>query len=116
MITVSDSPLPRQRMDALIVGLNTDDSVRRLGKGSDRPLQNQADRAAILAALACVDAVSLFDKDTPYEIIKAVRPRIITKGRDYKQKTDVVGWDLVESWGGRVELIDLLEGRSAALE
>lgn len=98
--------------DALIVGVNTDSSVRRLNKGPDRPLQKQDDRAYILAGLACVDAICLFDEDTPYETIKAVRPFIITKGKDYKNKTDVVGWDLVESWGGRVVRIDLLAGRS----
>jgi D-beta-D-heptose 7-phosphate kinase/D-beta-D-heptose 1-phosphate adenosyltransferase len=101
----------RRLGDALVVGLNTDASVRRL-KGPGRPVQNERDRAHILAAQSCVDAVVLFDEDTPIELIKAVRPDILTKGADYKRKQDVKGWDLVESWGGRVERIELVKGRS----
>lgn len=97
--------------EALIVGVNTDASVRRL-KGSGRPLQGEHDRAQILASLECVDAVVLFDEDTPLKLIRAVRPGVLTKGADYKSKRDVVGWDAVEKWGGRVELIELIEGRS----
>lgn len=100
----------RQRGDALIVGINTDASVRRL-KGAGRPVQNEHDRARILAGLNCTDAVVLFDEDTPLELIQALRPDVITKGSDY-QKEGVVGGDLVESWGGRVELIELVEGKS----
>jgi D-beta-D-heptose 7-phosphate kinase/D-beta-D-heptose 1-phosphate adenosyltransferase len=100
-----------QQGDALIVGVNTDASVRRL-KGPGRPVQNENDRAHIIASQACVDAVVLFDEDTPIDLIKAVRPDIITKGADYGRKENVVGWDAVESWGGRVELIDLIAGRS----
>ena len=97
--------------EALIVGVNTDASVRRL-KGAGRPLQSEHDRAQILASLECVDAVVLFDEDTPLKLIRAVRPDVISKGADYKSKHEVVGWDAVESWGGRVELVELVEGRS----
>ncbi len=97
--------------EALIVGVNTDASVRRL-KGPGRPLQSEHDRAQILASLECVDAVVLFDEDTPLELIRAVRPGVLTKGADYKSKRDVVGWDEVQAWGGRVELVELVEGRS----
>ncbi len=100
-----------RRGEALVVGINTDASVRRL-KGAGRPVQPEADRARIIAAQACVDAVVLFDEDTPIELIKAVKPDVLTKGADYQKKQNVVGWDLVERWGGRVELIQLVQGRS----
>jgi D-beta-D-heptose 7-phosphate kinase/D-beta-D-heptose 1-phosphate adenosyltransferase len=100
----------RQHGDALIVGLNTDASVKRL-KGPSRPVQNEADRAHIMASQACVDAVVLFDQDTPIELIRAVRPDVLTKGADYVNKP-VVGAQDVAGWGGRVELIDFIEGRS----
>ena len=99
--------------DALVVGLNTDASVRRL-KGPSRPVQTEKDRAEILAALACVDAVVLFDEDTPQELIAAVRPNVLTKGADYPTKRDVVGSDIVEADGGEVVLIDLVEGYSTS--
>jgi D-beta-D-heptose 7-phosphate kinase/D-beta-D-heptose 1-phosphate adenosyltransferase len=101
----------RQKGDALIVGVNSDASVRRL-KGPSRPLQNESDRAQILASLASVDAVVVFDESTPYELIRAIRPDVLTKGADYQRKENVVGWDLLESWGGQVALIDLVDGRS----
>ncbi|MCG8509985.1 MAG: bifunctional heptose 7-phosphate kinase/heptose 1-phosphate adenyltransferase, partial [Rhodospirillales bacterium] len=101
----------RQRGDALIVGLNTDASVRRL-KGPGRPVQNEHDRAHILAAQACVDAVVLFDEDTPLELIKTIQPDVLTKGADYKRKQDIVGWNIVEQTGGRVERIPLTKGKS----
>jgi D-beta-D-heptose 7-phosphate kinase/D-beta-D-heptose 1-phosphate adenosyltransferase len=97
--------------DLLVLALNTDASVRRL-KGPTRPVQSEQDRARILASLADIDAVVLFDEPTPIEVIRAVRPDVLTKGADYQTKQNVVGWDEVESWGGRVELIDLVEGRS----
>jgi D-beta-D-heptose 7-phosphate kinase/D-beta-D-heptose 1-phosphate adenosyltransferase len=80
--------------DRLIVGLNSDSSVRRL-KGDSRPINNQEDRAALLKALRFVDEVVIFDEDTPLELIKRLRPDIITKGGDYKTE-DVVGNDLAE--------------------
>ena len=97
--------------DAMIVGVNTDASVRRL-KGAGRPVQNENDRARIMASQACVDAVVLFDEDTPLELIKKVKPMVLTKGADYKRKQDVVGWDIVEKYGGRVERLELVAGRS----
>lgn len=101
----------RQHGDALIVGINTDASVRKL-KGEGRPINHERDRAQILAAQACVDAVVLFDEDTPLELIRTIRPDVLTKGKDYRRKKDVVGWDIVEGHGGRVELIDLVKGKS----
>lgn len=101
----------RRLGDALIVGLNSDDSVRRL-KGASRPVQTQTDRARILGSLSAIDAVTIFDEDTPFDLIRAIRPDVITKGKDYRDKHAVVGWDLVESWGGSVELIEFVAGRS----
>ena len=97
--------------DALIVGVNSDSSVRRL-KGPGRPVQTETDRGHIVASQGAVDGVVVFDEETPRELIAEIRPAVLTKGADYATKRDVVGWDLVESWNGRVELIDLVEGRS----
>ena len=101
----------RQHGDVLIVGVNSNASVRRL-KGPDRPLQSEYDRAHIVASQAAVDGVVIFAEDTPRELIQALRPDVLTKGGDYQSKQDVVGWDLVESWNGRVERIDFVAGRS----
>jgi D-beta-D-heptose 7-phosphate kinase/D-beta-D-heptose 1-phosphate adenosyltransferase len=101
----------RRLGDALIVGVNSDASVTRL-KGPGRPVQPEYDRTRILGAQACIDAVVLFDEDTPHDLIKALKPDVLCKGADYKRKQNVVGWEMVEKWGGRVELIELLEGRS----
>jgi len=101
----------RRLGDVLIVGVNSDASVTRL-KGPGRPVQPEYDRTRILGAQACIDAVVLFDEDTPHELIKALRPDVLCKGADYKRKQNVVGWEMVEKWGGRVALIELLEGRS----
>ena len=97
--------------DALVVGLNTDASVRRLGKGEDRPINTEADRAMVLAGLACVDAVTTFDDDTPRALIAALLPDVLVKGGDYTVDT-IVGADEVRAAGGRVEVIPLLPGRS----
>lgn len=94
----------------LIVGVNTDASVKRL-KGPTRPINNQEDRALLLAALAQVDAVVLFDEDTPLEVIKALRPDVLVKGGDYTIET-VVGSDVVAEYGGKTEIIDLESGYS----
>lgn len=83
----------------LVVALNTDASVRRLGKGDDRPLNVQADRLAMMAALACVDAVTWFDEDTPQALIEALRPDLIVKGGDYDMET-LPETAAVRSWGG----------------
>lgn len=91
--------------DILVVGLNTDASVRRL-KGPSRPCLEEEERAHILAALDCVDYVSPFDEDTPLGLIRQIRPDILVKGSDYK-KEEVVGWDVVEGYGGHVRLVEL---------
>lgn len=96
--------------DVLVVGLNTDASVRRL-KGPDRPLVTEDDRAFVLAGLACVDAVVLFDEDTPRELIAALLPDILVKGGDYRPD-EVVGRAEVEAAGGRLVLVPIVEGRS----
>lgn len=94
----------------LIVGLNTDASVQRL-KGSGRPILSENDRAAMLSALECVDMVVHFDEDTPLNLIGAIQPDILVKGSDYTPE-EVIGKDLVESYGGCVRLVDLVEGYS----
>jgi D-beta-D-heptose 7-phosphate kinase/D-beta-D-heptose 1-phosphate adenosyltransferase len=96
--------------DALVVGVNTDASVRRL-KGSGRPLVEERARAFVLAGLASVDAVTLFDEDTPRELVAALLPDVIVKGGDYQVDT-VVGREEVEAAGGRVQIIPLLDGYS----
>jgi D-beta-D-heptose 7-phosphate kinase/D-beta-D-heptose 1-phosphate adenosyltransferase len=101
----------RNFADVLFVGLNSDDSVRSLGKGDDRPLQDERARREVLLALRSVDAVELFDEPTPLELIRLVRPHVLVKGADYAA-SEVVGAELVESWGGRVELVPLVEGYS----
>jgi D-beta-D-heptose 7-phosphate kinase/D-beta-D-heptose 1-phosphate adenosyltransferase len=98
--------------DKLIVGINTDKSVRVL-KGDARPINGQDDRACVVAALAAVDAVVLFDEETPLELIKALQPDVLVKGADYS-KDQVVGATEVESHGGRVVLVPLVEGKSTS--
>lgn len=88
----------------LVVAVNTDASVRRLGKGPDRPLNVESDRAALLAALASVSYVTFFDEDTPLELIEQLRPDIIVKGGDYDMAA-LPETALVESWGGRAQAI-----------
>lgn len=96
--------------DRLIIGVNTDSSVKRL-KGENRPLQDENSRLHILAALHSVDAVVLFDDDTPYELIKKIQPDILVKGADYKIE-NIVGYDIVTSRGGSVKTIEFIEGYS----
>jgi len=100
----------RQACDVLIVGLNSDDSVRRL-KGENRPAQPEHGRAAVLASLASVDLVVIFDEDTPLDLITALKPDVLVKGQDYARE-DVVGANQVESWGGKVVLAEILDGHS----
>ena len=102
----------RRLGDALFIGLNSDASVKRL-KGPERPLIDEHDRAHLLAALACVDHVVIFDEDTPLELIRAIRPDVLTKGADYTVET-VVGNDLLAEWNGKVELISLKPNRSTS--
>nr|WP_321406116.1 D-glycero-beta-D-manno-heptose 1-phosphate adenylyltransferase [uncultured Carboxylicivirga sp.] len=94
----------------LVLGLNTDESVRRL-KGDNRPIVDEQSRAILLAALQFIDLVVFFDEDTPYELIKALQPDILVKGSDYKAE-DIVGYDIVTAKGGKVETIDFVEGFS----
>ena len=102
----------RQMGDFLVVGLNSDRSTRKL-KGPGRPVNSQQDRAQVLTALSCVDYVSIFDEDTPLELIKAVKPHILVKGADWKASS-IAGRREVLSWGGRVRRIQLLKGRSTS--
>jgi D-beta-D-heptose 7-phosphate kinase/D-beta-D-heptose 1-phosphate adenosyltransferase len=96
--------------DILIVGLNTDDSVRKL-KGPTRPLTIEGDRARVLASLSSVDAVTLFEQETPIDLIKIIKPDVIAKGADYKEE-EVVGADFVRSYQGEVCLIPLVQDKS----
>jgi D-beta-D-heptose 7-phosphate kinase/D-beta-D-heptose 1-phosphate adenosyltransferase len=96
--------------DALIVGINSDRSVRAV-KGPDRPINPEAERAEILAALACVDAVAIFDEETPYEIISAIAPDVLVKGADWAENA-IVGRDIVEARGGSVVRASIEEGYS----
>ena len=98
--------------DRLVVGVNSDASVRRL-KGPERPILSQQDRSALVAALACVDLVVLFEDDTPLRLIEAVAPDVLCKGGDYALD-QIVGREFVESRGGRVERIALREGLSTS--
>ena len=97
--------------DILFVGLNSDDSVRRL-KGENRPLQDQASRALLLASMEFIDYVCIFSEDTPYELIKAVQPDVLVKGSDYKP-TEIVGYDIVKAKNGEVVTVDLTQGYSS---
>lgn len=100
----------RRLGDILIVGLNSDASVRRL-KGPERPINSEGDRAIVLSALRAVDHVVLFTEDTPLRLIEAILPNVLVKGGDYQRET-IVGADVVEQYGGQVVTIPLVEGRS----
>lgn len=97
--------------DVLVLGLNTDASVKRLGKSPERPVNSETTRAAILSALECIDLVVLFDEDTPYELIQKVQPDVLVKGDDYKAE-EIVGHDIVKAKGGEVVTIPLVKGFS----
>lgn len=96
---------------SLVVALNSDASARRLGKGPDRPLNNEQDRAALMAALGVVDLVTWFDEDTPQALIAEIRPDILVKGGDYDM-TKLPETALVESWGGRALALPFVDGYS----
>jgi len=96
--------------DVLVIGLNSDASVQRL-KGAHRPHKDQVTRQFILAALACVDAVTLFEEDTPYSLIRLLQPDILVKGGDWKPE-DIVGSDIVLGRGGEVRSLSFIEGYS----
>ncbi|UCC97271.1 MAG: D-glycero-beta-D-manno-heptose 1-phosphate adenylyltransferase [Phycisphaerales bacterium] len=101
----------RRAGDVVVVGLNSDDSVRTI-KGPERPVNNQHDRAIVLAALEAVDYVTIFDERTPQSLIEQVRPDVLVKGEDWTEK-GVVGREFVESYGGRVALAPLVKGKSS---
>lgn len=94
----------------LIVGLNSDRSVKSI-KGNGRPIQDETSRAIILASLHFVSFVVLFDEDTPYELIKLIKPDILVKGSDYKPE-DIVGYDIVKAKGGQIATIEFVQGYS----
>ena len=96
---------------ALVVALNTDASARRLGKGPDRPLNNEVDRAIMIAALESVSLVTWFDEDTPIELIRELRPQVIVKGGDYDMST-LPETAVVESWGGHARALPFVDGYS----
>lgn len=98
--------------DVLILGLNTDASTRRL-KGPHRPINDQVQRSMVMAALSFIDAVVLFDEDTPLELIRLVEPDVLIKGADY-QPEKIVGYDLVTAKGGKVKTIEFLPGYSTS--
>lgn len=95
----------------LIIGLNSDASVKLLNKGPNRPIQNQQDRAFLLAALSVVDAVVIFEEETPYHLISELVPDVLAKGGDYTVE-QIAGHDIVLKNGGKVEIVDFLEGHS----
>ncbi len=97
----------------LLVGINSDDSVRRLAKGPSRPLQDEYSRALIIASLHFVSGVIVFDEDTPYNLINLIQPDVLVKGSDYRVE-QIAGHDLVLAKGGAVKLIDFLEGYSTS--
>jgi D-beta-D-heptose 7-phosphate kinase / D-beta-D-heptose 1-phosphate adenosyltransferase len=96
--------------DRLVVALNSDASVRRL-KGAERPVQNETARATVMASIGSVDLVTLFAQDDPLQLIEAIRPDVLVKGADYAPE-DVVGGDLVRSYGGRLVLVPVEAGQS----
>ncbi|MBC17321.1 RfaE bifunctional protein [Pseudodesulfovibrio profundus] len=101
----------RAQGDSLLLGLNSDESVKMLGKGADRPLNSQDERAFVLAGLECVDYIVIFHESTPLELIKAARPQVLVKGGDWPVE-DIVGGDIVTKAGGQVLSLPLLEGYS----
>lgn len=98
--------------DFLVLGLNSDRSVRKL-KGAGRPINSEQDRARILAALSCIDRIAIFDDETPLRLIKAVKPHVLVKGADWSVSS-IAGSREVLSWGGKVRRIPLLKGRSTS--
>jgi D-beta-D-heptose 7-phosphate kinase/D-beta-D-heptose 1-phosphate adenosyltransferase len=103
----------RREGDALVVGVNSDASVRRLAKGTGRPINGESARARVIAGFAAVDCVVLFDADTPLDLIQRLAPDILVKGADYSREA-IVGGDLVESRGGRVVRVPLVSGFSTS--
>ena len=100
----------RATADSLVVGVNSDASVRRL-KGPTRPVRSAPERAYVLASVECVDLVVIFPEDTPLELVKLLKPDVIVKGGDYTEET-IVGASEVKSWGGRVAVVPITPGHS----
>lgn len=101
----------RDSGDFMVLGLNTDNSVRKLNKAPNRPVNDENSRALVLAGLACVDAIVLFDEETPYQLIKFLQPDVLVKGDDYKPE-QIAGCDVVMAKGGEVKTIPFLTGYS----
>ena len=99
--------------DILVLGLNTDQSVRRLNKGSNRPINDERSRAYVLAGLASVDLIVFFDEETPYNLIKLLQPNVLVKGNDYEVEK-IIGFDILKENGGEVITITFLEGYSTS--
>lgn len=100
--------------DILIIGVNSDSSVKMLNKGSSRPINDEKSRSVLIASLNFVDAVVFFDEDTPYNLISMVVPDVLVKGSDYKPE-DIIGYDIVSAAGGSIKTIDFLPGYSTTL-
>ncbi|MDD5137132.1 MAG: D-glycero-beta-D-manno-heptose 1-phosphate adenylyltransferase [Candidatus Omnitrophica bacterium] len=103
----------RKMGDVLVIGLNSDLSVKRL-KGTERPLNSQVDRAKVLSALSSVDYVTIFDEDTPERLIEKIRPDILVKGGDWKE-ANIAGAAFVKSYGGKVRIVPFVKGYSTTL-
>ncbi len=99
--------------DILVLGLNTDQSVRRLNKGSNRPINDERTRAYVLAGLASVDLIVFFDEQTPYNLIKLLQPNVLVKGKDYEVEK-IIGFDILKENGGEVITIPFLDGYSTS--
>ena len=109
-LSETSEPSAREKGDLLIVGLNSDQSVKSI-KGNDRPIKTQKERANIISALKSVDYITIFNETTPEEMIRQVRPDILVKGDDYN-KHEVAGREIVEGYGAKVELIPIVKGLS----
>ena len=99
--------------DILVLGLNTDQSVRLLNKGSNRPINDERTRAYVLAGLASVDLIVFFDEETPYNLIKLLQPNVLVKGKDYEVEK-IIGFDILKENGGQVITIPFLDGYSTS--
>lgn len=99
--------------DLLIIGLNSDKSVQKI-KAEGRPVQDQESRATILASLQVVDAVILFDEETPYDLIQKIQPEVLVKGSDYTEE-EIIGYDIVKAKGGKIKTLDFLDGYSTTI-
>jgi rfaE bifunctional protein nucleotidyltransferase chain/domain len=97
--------------EVLVIGINSDASVKKLNKGSSRPIQNENDRALILSSIQFIEAIIIFDEETPYDLIKFAQPDVLVKGGDWKE-SEIVGADIVKANGGTVTTIPFVEGYS----